>query len=309
MVSLILTLMGNSRDPVRKQYLKQRRSIGTRGDRTTLSSLSLLSDNWFVGGRFTEAKRSEILNLNMTTRILKWLWFLVIAVILIEKFRVNYYYRIWNHADALILVAALADAYPERFKGIVDAKGADPEWLSGELMFSIRSQAKAVRMTNVFRGPSNEVFTEVGYSSTNRFWNTDPWEVAARYSFNSRLMRNPEFAEILSTLQDEPAARRSKRLYTGASSVTFILDGVDEAVQSIQREEMDLKKRLADSAKDPDLLEWERQFAEEGIASRKLSIASMIGSLRQAFHELYGEGGIPEATVQRLMAVGTRAAD
>ena len=301
--------MENCWDPVRKQYLKQRRSIGTRGDRTTLSSLSLLSDNWFVGGRFTEPKRSEILNLNMTTRILRWFWFFVIAGILIEKFRVNYYYRIWNHPDSLILAAALAEAYPERFKGIVDAKGADPEWLSGELMFSIRSQAKAVRMTNVFRGPSNEVFTEVGYSSTNRFWNTDPWEVAARYSFNSRLMRNPEFAEILSTLQDEPAARRSKRLYTGASSVTVILDGVDEAVESIQREEMELKKRLADSAKDPDLMEWERQFAEEGIASRKLGIASMIGSLRQAFYELYGEGGIPEATVQRLMAIGTRAAD
>ena len=75
-------------------------------------------------------------------------------------------------------------------------------------MFSIRSHAKAVRMTNVFRGPANEVFTEVGYSSTNRFWNTDPWEVAARYNFNSRLKRNPEFADILSTLQDEPAARR-----------------------------------------------------------------------------------------------------
>jgi hypothetical protein len=87
------------------------------------------------------------------------------------------------------------------------------------------------------------------------------------------------------------------------------LDGVDEAVQSIQREEMELKKRLADSSKDPDLMEWERQFAEEGIASRKLGIASMIGSLRQAFYELYGEGGIPEATVQRLMAIGTRAAD
>jgi hypothetical protein len=123
------------------------------------------------------------------------------------------------------------------------------------------------------------------------------------------LKRNPEFAEILSTLQDEPAARRSKRLYTGASSVTVILDGVDEAVQSIQREEMELKKRLADSAKDPDLMEWERQFAEEGIASRKLGIASMIGSLRQIFFELYGSGGIPEATVQRLMAIGSRAAD
>jgi hypothetical protein len=56
-------------------------------------------------------------------------------------------------------------------------------------------------------------------------------------------------------------------------------------------------------------MEWERQFAEEGIASRKLGIASMIGSLRQAFYELYGESGIPEATVQRLMAIGTRAAD
>ncbi len=248
----------------------------------------------------------------MTTRIFNWVLFLVVAVILIEKLRVNYYYRIWNHPDSLILAAALAEAHPERFKGIVDAKGSDPEWLSGELRSPRSADENLVRMTNVLRGPSNEVFTEVVYSFSgpgNRFWNTDAWEVASRYSFNSRLKRNPEFAEILSTLQDEPAARRSKRLYTGASSVTVILDGVDEAVQSIQREEMELKKRLADSAKDPDLMEWERQFAEEGIASRKLGIASMIGSLRQAFYELYGSGGIPEATVQRLMAIGTRAAD
>ncbi len=243
----------------------------------------------------------------MAARVLKWVSFLVIAVILIEEFRVKYFYRIWKHPDSLILAAALAEVPSERIKGITDAVGSDPEWLSGELMFSVRSDAKTVRMTNVFRGPSNEVFTEVVYSSTNRFWNTDAWEVAARYRFNSRLKSNPEFAEVLSILQDEPAARRSKRLYTGAWSVTVILDGVDEAVQSIQREEMELKKRLADSTQDPDLMEWERQFAEEGMASRKLGIASMIGSLRQAFFELYGAGGIPETTVQRLMGIGTRA--
>ena len=245
----------------------------------------------------------------MTTRIFKWVLFLVIAGMLIEKVRVKYYYLIWNHPDSLILAAALAEAHPERFRGIADTKGSDPDWLVGQSMFSIRSDAKTVSMTNVFRGPSNEVFTEVLYSSTNRFWNTDAWEVAARYSFSSRLKRNPEFAEILSILQDEPAARRSKRLYTGAWSVTVILDGVDEVVRSIQHEEMELKKRLADSSQNPDWMEWERQFAEEGMASRKLGIARMIGSLRQAFYELYGSGGIPEATVQRLMAIGNRAAD
>jgi hypothetical protein len=245
----------------------------------------------------------------VTTRIFKIVLVLVIVGMLIEKVRVKYFYRIWIPPDSLILATALAEAYPERYRGIADTKGSDPDWLSGQLMFSIRSDAKTVSMTNVFRGPSNEVFTEVLYSSTNRFWNTDAWEVAARYSFSSRLERNPEFAEILSILQDEPAARRSKRLYTGAWSVTVILDGVDEVVRSIQHEEMELKKRLADSSQNPDWMEWERQFAEEGIASRKLGIARMIGSLRQAFYELYGSGGIPEATVQRLMAIRSRAAD
>ena len=246
----------------------------------------------------------------MTTRIWNWVWVFVISVILIEKLRVNYYYRIWNHPDSLILAAALAEVPSLRIKGIADAKGSDPESLSGEVLSSSRADEKLVRMTNVLRGPSNEVFTEVVYSRPgNGLWNTDALEVASRYQYKIQLERNPEFAEILSILQDEPAVQRSKRLYTGARSVTVILDGVDEAVQSIQREEMELKKRLADSSKDPDLMEWERQFAEEGIASRKFGIASMIGSLRQAFYELYGPGGIPEATVQRLMAIGTRAAD
>ena len=54
--------MENSRDPVRKQYLKRRRSISTRGARTTLGSLRLLFYNLFVGVGFTEPKRSEMLN-------------------------------------------------------------------------------------------------------------------------------------------------------------------------------------------------------------------------------------------------------
>ena len=105
----------------------------------------------------------------MATRIFNWVWVFVIAVILIEKLRVNYYYRIWNHPDSLILAAALAEAHPERFKGIVDAKGSDPEWLSRELRSPSRADEKLVRMTNVLRGPSNEVFTwcilvqETGY--------------------------------------------------------------------------------------------------------------------------------------------------
>lgn len=245
----------------------------------------------------------------MTTRIFRWFLFVVIAVILIEEFRLKYYYRIWNHPDSLILAAGLADVPSERIKGIVDAVGSDPEWLSGELIFSSRSTPKSVRMTNIVRGPSNEVTSEVVYGSTNRLFHTDAWEIASRYRFNSRLKRNPQFAEILSILQDEPAVQRSKRPYTGALSVTIILDGVDEAVRYIQQDELELKKLLADSSKDPDWMAWDRQIAEEKIASRKLSIASMIGSLRQVFYKLYGSGGIPEATVQRLLAIGTRVAD
>ena len=51
----------------------------------------------------------------MAKRIFKGVVFLVVAVILIEKLRVNYYYRIWTHPDSLIMAAALAEAYPERF--------------------------------------------------------------------------------------------------------------------------------------------------------------------------------------------------
>jgi hypothetical protein len=50
-------------------------------------------------------------------------------------------------------------------------------------------------------------------------------------------------------------------------------------------------------------------IAKDQIDLARSSITNMIGSLRQAFYELYGSGGIPEATVQRLMAIRSRAAD
>jgi hypothetical protein len=247
----------------------------------------------------------------MTTRIFNWVLFLVVAVILIEKLRVNYYYRIWNHPDSLILAAALAEAHPERFKGIVDAKGSDPEWLSGELRSPRSADEKLVRMTNVLRGPSNEVFTEVVYSRPgNGLSNTDAWEVASRYQFNIQLKSNPEFAEILSILQDEPAVQRSNRLYTGALSVIFTQHGVTQRVQSIHQVVDRLRRRQAGSSSaDAFSREWNRMTTKSQIDWHRSGIANMIGSLRQAFYELYGEGGIPEATVQRLMAIGTRAAD
>ena len=247
----------------------------------------------------------------MATRIFNWVCFLVIAVILIEKFRVNYYYRIWNHPDSLILAAALAEAHPERFIGIVDAKGSDPEWLSGELLSSSRADEKLVRMTNVLRGPSNEVFTEVVYSRPgNGLSNTDAWEVASRYQYKIELESNPEFAEILSILQDEPAVQRSKRLYTGALSVIYTQHGVTQRVRSIHDVVDGLRESQVErSPTDAFAREWDRLIAKDQINWHRSSITNSFGSLRQAFHELYGEGGIPEATVQRLMAVGTRAAD
>ena len=249
----------------------------------------------------------------MTTRIFKGVLFLVIAGMLIEKVRVKYYYRIWNHPDSLILAAALAEAHPERFKSIVDATGSDPEWLSGELRSSRRADDNLVKMTNVLRGPSNEVFTEVVYSysgSSNRLWNTEAWEVASRYQFNIQLKGNPEFAEILSILQDEPAVQRSKRLYTGALSVIYTQHGVTQRVRSIHDVVDGLRESQVErSPTDAFAREWDRLIAKDQINWHRSSITNSFGSLRQAFHELYGEGGIPEATVQRLMAVGTRAAD
>jgi hypothetical protein len=247
----------------------------------------------------------------MTTRIWNLVWVFVISVILIEKLRVNYYYRIWNHPDSLILAAALAEAHPERFKGIVDAKGSDPEWLSGELRSSSRADEKLVRMTNVLRGPSNEIFTEVVYSRPgNGLSNTDAWEVASRYQFNIELKSNPEFAKILSILQDEPAVQRSKRLYTGALSVIYTQHGVTQRVRSIHDVVDRLRMFQAErSSTDAVAREWDRMIAKDQIGWDRSGIANMIGSLRQAFYELYGSGGIPEATVQRLVAIGTWAAD
>jgi hypothetical protein len=237
----------------------------------------------------------------------------VIAVVLVEGFRVKYYYRIWNHPDSLILAAALAEAHPERFKGIADAKGSDPEWLSGELWSSSRADDCLVRMTNVLRGPSNEVFTEVVYSysgSSNRFWNTDAWEVASRYQFNIQLESNPEFAKILSILQDEPAVQRSNRLYTGALSVIFTQHGVIQSVRSIHHVVDRLSwLQAGSSSADAFVRELNRITTKNQIDWHRSSITNSFGSLRQVFYELYGSGGIPEATVQRLMAIGNRAAD
>jgi hypothetical protein len=249
----------------------------------------------------------------VTTRIFKGVLFLVIAGMLIEKVRVKYYYRIWNHPDSLILAAALAEAHPERFKSIVDAKGSDPEWLSGELRSSRCADDCLVRMTNVLRGPSNEVFTEVVYSysgSSNRLWNTDAWEVASRYQFNIQLKGNPEFAEILSILQEEPAVQRSKRLYTGALSVIFTQHGVTQSVRSIHHV-VDRLRWLQEGSSSADAFvrELNRISTKNQIDWHRSSITNSFGSLRQAFYELYGAGGIPETTVQRLMAIRTRAAD
>jgi hypothetical protein len=232
---------------------------------------------------------------------------------LIEKVWVKYYYRIWNHPDSLILAAALAEAHPERFKSIVDATGSDPEWLSGELRSSRCADDCLVRMTNVLRGPSNEVFTEVVYSysgSSNRLWNTDAWEVASRYQFNIQLKGNPEFAEILSILQEEPAVQRSQRLYTGALSVIFTQHGVTQSVRSIHHV-VDRLRWLQEGSSSADAFvrEWNRITTKNQIDWHRSSITNSFGSLRQAFYELYGSGGIPEATVQRLMASRTRAAD
>ena len=249
----------------------------------------------------------------MAKQIFKGVLFLVVAVIFIEHFGVKYYYRIWNHPDSLIMAAALAEAYPNRFKGIADAKGKDPQWLSGEVRSSSRADENLVRMTNVLRGPSNEVFTEVVYSysgSSDRLWNTDAWEVASRYQFNIQVKSNPEFAEILSILQDEPAVQRSKRLYTGALSVIFTQHGVTQRVRSIHDVVDRLRRRQAKrSSTDAFAREWNRITTKNQIVWHRSSITNSFGSLRQAFYELYGSGGIPEATVQRLMAIGTRAAD
>jgi len=144
----------------------------------------------------------------------------------------------------------------------------------------------------------------------NRFWNTDAWEVASRYQFNIQLKSNPEFAEILSTLQDEPAVQRSKRLYTGALAVIYTQDGVTQRVRSIHDVVDGLRESQVErSPTDAVARGWDRLIAKDQIAWHRSSITNSFGSLRQAFYELYGSGGIPEATVQRLMAIGTRAAD
>lgn len=249
----------------------------------------------------------------MARRISKWLFFLVVFVTLLEEFRVKYYYRIWNHPDSLILAAALAEEPPERIKDIADAKGSDPEWLIGKLLSLRRTESQLVAMTNVLRGPSNEVFTEVVYSfsgSSNRLWNTDAWEVVSRYQFNIQLKSNPKLAEILSILRDQPAVQMSKRLYSGALAVVFAQHGVNQSVQSIHRVVDGLRRHQADSSlADASARGWDRVPTKNLIAWHRSSITNSFGSLRQVFYELYGSGGIPEATVQRLMGVGTAAGD
>ena len=140
----------------------------------------------------------------------------MIAVILIEKFRVKYYYQIWNHLDSLVFAADLAQVHSERIKCIADATGRDPEWLSRELRSFSPADEKLVRMTYFSRGTSNEITTKVVNASGHRFWNTDGWEFAARYRFKNSVKSQPEYAGILSILRDETSVRKFKYLYTSA---------------------------------------------------------------------------------------------
>ena len=140
----------------------------------------------------------------------------MITVILIEKFRVKYYYQIWNHRDSLVFAVDLAQVPSERIKCIADATGRDPEWLSRELRSFSPADEKLVRMTYFSRGTSNEITTKVVNASGHRFWNTDGWEFAARYRFKNSVKWQPEYAGILSILRDEPSVRKSKHLYTSA---------------------------------------------------------------------------------------------
>ena len=121
----------------------------------------------------------------MISRILKWFWVLMVAFLLIEQFRVRYYYRIWNHPDSAILAVALAELLADNNMNIMDAVGLDSEWLSSHFLFSVRDLKNRVRMTNVYWGPSNETTTKVESASAHRFWNTDAWEVAVCDQFKN----------------------------------------------------------------------------------------------------------------------------
>jgi hypothetical protein len=86
----------------------------------------------------------------MVSRLVKWFCVLVVAFLLIEKVRVKYYYRIWNHPDFAILAVALAELPADYNMKIMDAVGLDLEWLSSHFLFSIRDLKNRVRMTNVY---------------------------------------------------------------------------------------------------------------------------------------------------------------
>lgn len=110
---------------------------------------------------------------------------MIVAFLLIEEFSVKYYCRIWNHPDSAILAVALAELPAEYNMKIMDAVGLDLEWLSSHFLFSVRDLQNRVRMTNVYRGPSNETTTKVEYASAHRFWNAGAWEVAGCDQFNN----------------------------------------------------------------------------------------------------------------------------
>jgi hypothetical protein len=72
----------------------------------------------------------------MISRLLKWFWVLVVAFVLIEQFRVTYYYWIWNHPGSAIFAAALGELPADNNMKIMDAVGLDPEWLSSNFFGS-----------------------------------------------------------------------------------------------------------------------------------------------------------------------------
>jgi hypothetical protein len=60
----------------------------------------------------------------------------VVAFLMIEEFRIKYYYRIWSHRDSAILAVAPAELPADNNMKIMDAVGLDPEWLSSNFFGS-----------------------------------------------------------------------------------------------------------------------------------------------------------------------------
>ena len=123
--------------------------------------------------------------------------------------------------------------------------------------------------------------------SGNGLWNTDAWEVPSRFQYKTQQENNPEFAEILSILQDEPAVQRSIRLYTVALSVIFTQHEVTQSVQSIHHVVDRLRWLHAGSSfADTFVREWNRITTKSEIDWHRSSITDSFGSLLPAFHEL-----------------------